>query len=229
MWTLLLLRWLRLPRSMDCSDLAMGDGQASRRELLGPRPAPLRIRKDSYKLKKPPVAPPQHRPPIIIYAISPKVIHTTPGDFMSVVQRLTGAAAASSSSSSADAPLATGEVLSPAARLAVLEKVAKGAMSDDLLGTGGGTSTLDRPAASFHGILSPAPSSLPWISPNWFASSTGQTQISFVNELSPAIHGGRSFPEMINSFMPSPSNFLSGGTVPSPAAFWDLFNQHQDS
>ncbi|KAJ8477725.1 hypothetical protein OPV22_021452 [Ensete ventricosum] len=215
---------------MDCSDLAMGDGQASRRELLlGPRPAPLRIRKDSYKLKKPPAAPPQHRPPIIIYAISPKVIHTTPGDFMSVVQRLTGAAAASSSSSSADAPLATGEVLSPAARLAVLEKVAKGAMSDDLLGTGGGTSTLDRPAASFHGILSPAPSSLPWISPNWYASSTGQTQISFVNELSPAIHGGRSFPEMINSFMPSPSNFLSGGMVPSPAAFWDLFNQHQDS
>ncbi|URE49703.1 VQ motif [Musa troglodytarum] len=156
------------------------------------------MRKDSYRLKKPPVAPPQHRPPIIIYAISPKVIHTTPGDFMSVVQRLTGAAAASSSSSSADAPLATGEVFSPAARLAVFEKAAKGAISDDLLGTGGGTSTL------------------------------GQTQISYVNELSAAIYGSRSFPEMINSFTPSPSNFLSGGMVPSPAAFWDLFNQYQD-
>ncbi|URE49704.1 VQ motif [Musa troglodytarum] len=193
MSTLLLLHWLRLPRSMDCSDLAMGGGQASRRELLGPRPTPLRMRKDSYRLKKPPVAPPQHRPPIIIYAISPKVIHTTPGDFMSVVQRLTGAAAASSSSSSADAPLATGEVFSPAARLAVFEKAAKGAISDDLLGTGG-----------------------------------GQTQISYVNELSAAIYGSRSFPEMINSFTPSPSNFLSGGMVPSPAAFWDLFNQYQD-
>ncbi|XP_065012798.1 uncharacterized protein LOC135641367 [Musa acuminata AAA Group] len=120
---------------MDSSDLPM-DGKSSR-----PRLAPLKVRRDSYAIKKRPVvppAPPQYRRPIIIYAVSPKVVHATPSDFMSVVQRLTGAAAASSSSSS-DA-----SVLSASARLAThassSEMLMKGEqdLSDDLLGVDGG-------------------------------------------------------------------------------------------
>lgn len=88
--------------------------RSPRRELQGPRPAPLKVRKDSHKIKKPPVAPPQqggggyhqqqphqYRPPVIIYTVSPKVIHTNPNEFMTLVQRLTGASSSSSSSSSA--------------------------------------------------------------------------------------------------------------------------------
>ncbi|CAL9191916.1 uncharacterized protein LOC103988511 [Musa acuminata AAA Group] len=122
---------------MDSSDLPM-DGKSSR-----PRLAPLKVRRDSYAIKKRPVvppAPPQYRRPIIIYAVSPKVVHATPSDFMSVVQRLTGAAAASaSSSSSSDA-----SVLSASARLAThassSEMLMKGEqdLSDDLLGVDGG-------------------------------------------------------------------------------------------
>ncbi|CAL9043213.1 unnamed protein product [Musa banksii] len=242
---------------MSSSDLPMGE-QSSRRELHGPRPTPLKVRKDSYKIRKPPMAapqqaapPPQQRRPIIIYTVSPKVIHTTPTDFMSVVQRLTGAAAAASSFSAhvpCDASVlspridAAGKLFSPAARLATFEKTAQTAhassgerltkgeqnLAEVLLGIdGAGASTLDRSAGPFPGILSPIPSSLPCISPDLFASSTAQQhQINFFNELSPAIQSNRSFMR-INSFFPSPNNFLSSGIVPSPASYWDLFNQYQ--
>ncbi|CAO2186554.1 unnamed protein product [Urochloa humidicola] len=71
------------------------------RELQGPRPAPLKVRKDSHKIRKAPPPPQQQqvREPVIIYTVSPKVVHAEPSEFMSVVQRLTGTAAASSSSS----------------------------------------------------------------------------------------------------------------------------------
>ncbi|CAL9120396.1 unnamed protein product [Musa textilis] len=123
---------------MDSSDLPM-DGKSSR-----PRPAPLKVRRDSYTIKKRqvvPPSPPQYRRPIIIYAVSPKVVHATPSDFMSVVQRLTGAAAASSSSSSSSS---NASVLSASARLATRasssEMLMKGEQdpSDDLLGVDGG-------------------------------------------------------------------------------------------
>uniref|UniRef100_A0A8R7V9D9 VQ domain-containing protein n=1 Tax=Triticum urartu TaxID=4572 RepID=A0A8R7V9D9_TRIUA len=73
-------------------------------ELQGPRPAPLRVHKDSHRIKKPPAS--QVRQPVIIYTVSPKVVHANPGEFMSVVQRLTGASSSSS----------------PAARLAAIEQ-----------------------------------------------------------------------------------------------------------
>ncbi|XLR40042.1 hypothetical protein S83_024702 [Arachis hypogaea] len=95
---------------MEFPDMNNPTGRSPRRELQGPRPTPLRINKDSHKIKKPPLAPPppqqppsHHQPPprqpIIIYTVSPKIIHTTPGDFMSLVQRLTGSSSSSSSSS----------------------------------------------------------------------------------------------------------------------------------
>ncbi|OEL22597.1 hypothetical protein BAE44_0016384 [Dichanthelium oligosanthes] len=82
------------------------------RELQGPRPAPLKVRKDSHKIRKPPPQQEQQvRQPVIIYTVSPKVVHAEPSEFMSVVQRLTGArhththtAPSSSSSVPAAAP-----------------------------------------------------------------------------------------------------------------------------
>ncbi|XP_066316841.1 protein MKS1-like [Miscanthus floridulus] len=92
---------------------------SQRRELQGPRPAPLKVRKDSHKIRKPPPPQPggggggggpvqQVRQPVIIYTVSPKVVHAEPGEFMSVVQRLTGARGTTASSSSLPVPPPTG-------------------------------------------------------------------------------------------------------------------------
>jgi MAP kinase substrate 1 len=63
----------------------------------GPRPADLVItEKDSHHTEK---KKKRHHEPVIIYVESPKVIHVHPGEFKSVVQRLTGAAPPSSSNS----------------------------------------------------------------------------------------------------------------------------------
>lgn len=52
----------------------------------------LKVSRDSHRIRKPPLPlpPVQYRPPIIIHTYSPKVIHTQPDDFMSLVQKLTG-------------------------------------------------------------------------------------------------------------------------------------------
>lgn len=52
----------------------------------------LKVSKDSHRIRKQPLPLPQvqYRPPIIIHTYSPKVIHTQPDDFMSLVQKLTG-------------------------------------------------------------------------------------------------------------------------------------------
>ncbi|CAN6687096.1 unnamed protein product [Malus baccata var. baccata] len=90
-------------------------GKSPRREvkLQGPRPMPLRVNKDSVKIKKPPVAPqpsqqpnqqqqPHHfkklRQPVLIYTVSPKRLQSNPSDFMDLVQRLTGLPPSNSSS-----------------------------------------------------------------------------------------------------------------------------------
>ncbi|XP_010680147.2 protein MKS1 [Beta vulgaris subsp. vulgaris] len=97
---------------MDHPDSPGGGSRPPRKELQGPRPAPLKVRKESHKIRKPPVAPsafpPQHqqlppqppRQPVIIYTVSPKVIHTHPNEFMTLVQRLTGPDYATTSSTS---------------------------------------------------------------------------------------------------------------------------------
>lgn len=121
-------------------------GQSPRRQQLqGPRPAPLKVRKDSHKIRKPPVPPQYHsqpqaqpRPPVIIYTVSPKVIHANPSEFMTLVQRLTGpdrsgSTCSSSSSMAVGTTTATttfssasdnmAGAISPAARFASLEKI----------------------------------------------------------------------------------------------------------
>ncbi|CAL9772939.1 unnamed protein product [Musa acuminata subsp. burmannicoides] len=83
---------------------------SSRRELQGPRPPPLKVSRDSCRVKKPATAAAlsrgerehehehEHREPVVVYLHTPKVFHTRPQDFMSLVQRLTGKSSSSSSS-----------------------------------------------------------------------------------------------------------------------------------
>lgn len=71
-----------------------------RRELRGPRPPSLSVNKASWKGKKLQTAggTGSSRDRVaIFYVHSPKVIHTRPQEFMSVVQRLTGKSTSSSS------------------------------------------------------------------------------------------------------------------------------------
>ncbi|XP_028781606.1 protein MKS1-like [Neltuma alba] len=219
-------------------------GKSPRRELQGPRPAPLRIHKDSHKIKKPPLAPqppqpqPPPRQPVIIYTVSPKVIHTTPGDFMSLVQRLTGSSSSSASSSNM-APndpfnRNNGDMVSPAARFAAMEKarspqpkkVLAQHQSVEAGGHGEGIAevgdAIERPNSTFPGILSPGPAALSPIPASFFSPpSTADPAVgSFLHDLSPALH--RSFME--GSFVPSPSYFVSPHT---PSI--DLFNNFFDS
>ncbi|KAB1222951.1 hypothetical protein CJ030_MR2G019470 [Morella rubra] len=64
-------------------------------QFQGPRPPPLKVTKDSHKIRKPPPYPPPKQPlrpsrtqheqnqPVIIYSVSPKVIRAYVADFLS--------------------------------------------------------------------------------------------------------------------------------------------------
>lgn len=196
-------------------------------QLQGPRPSALKVNKDSHKIRKPPVAPPPHLPPpppqpsenrqpIIIYAVPPRIIHTTVSDYKSLVQRLTGNTTEGATSSSG-----VGD-LSPAARLASIEKTsppkereaaANGGshdndMSNFTMGDFLGDSNVE--LGALPGILSPAPGSLPPISPGFF---------------SPA---GDPFMMGYNMFLTSPTTLFTAPMVsPSPSSC-DLFNPFFD-
>ncbi|KAG6421640.1 hypothetical protein SASPL_118197 [Salvia splendens] len=199
------------------SDAAAGTNRPSPRkevQLHGPRPTALKVNKDSLKIRKPPIAPPppENRQPIIIYAVPPKVIHTTVNDYKSLVQRLTGNASTSSS------PYAGG-ALSPAARLASLEKTTSPKERDPSADAGNfavgdfvGETNVEMGA--LPGILSPAPGSFPAISPGFFLPSPGL--------FSPANW------DPFNMFIPSPSTLFTAPMVsPSPSSC-DLFNTFFD-
>lgn len=195
-------------------------------QLHGPRPSPLKVSKDSHKIRKPPVHPPplppaihdrpqpqfrQPNQPVIIYAVSPKVIHATVADFMSTVQRLTGPSPASP---------AGADVLSPAARLASVEKTspserereAAAVSSSDFMDFLEGVDL-----GQFPGILSPAPATLPPIPAGYFSPVSDPQTLSMLHDLSPFWQS--------NSFAASPSALLSAPLVsPSPSSFNDLYN-----
>ncbi|CAN4114146.1 unnamed protein product [Withania somnifera] len=219
------------------------DGRPSptRRELQGPRPTPLKVNKDSYKIKKPPVAPPPHAaassaaaavPPsqnpqtVIIYAVSPKVYHTTVSDFMSVVQRLTGSSSSTETSTSISG--ACDGNLSPAAKLASIEKASSptttaayavqtpaslvaGASfisvdSVDVMDIIGNSSV---EMCQIPGILSPAPATLPPVSP-------------------PGLFSPFPSDPFMLMLSPSPSTLFSAPLIsPSPSAS-DLFHPFFD-
>ncbi|XAR73201.1 hypothetical protein NMG60_11007098 [Bertholletia excelsa] len=199
-----------------------GGGRPSptRKQLQGARPPQLKVRKESHVIQKPPVAPPPRHPPqppvadnrnrnhetIIIYAVSPRVIHTTVADFLPVVQRLTGL---SSVSASGD--------LSPAARLASIERTSPkerelAARNDDLL-----TDLVEGvELGQIPGILSPAPTTLPPISAEIFSVAPDPDP---------------NYTMAANMFMPSPSSLFSSPLPmfsPSPTTV-DLFNLFFDS
>ncbi|KAI3921808.1 hypothetical protein MKX01_005497 [Papaver californicum] len=238
-----------------------GGKPSPKRELQGPRPTPLKIRKDSHKIKKPPIAPQlqnqrqqqqqqsyqqpgnsQQRPPVIIYTVSPKVIHTDPNDFMKLVQRLTGPSSTSylpspstslpQSSSSVDFDVAA---ISPAARYASIERTSpqgagKFRVTEDssiIEGLEMG-STIERTMGSNPSILSPIPSSLPPISPNFFSPTIDPNYLSFVHDFSPFFNSTKNLFDGSSNFLTSPStNFLSP-SMTSPNPPFDLFNQFLD-
>lgn len=235
-------------------------GRSPRRELQGPRPTPLKVRKDSHKIRKPPVAPSQHhhqptqappRPPVIIYTVSPKVIHANPSEFMTLVQRLTGPDHHHSSTCSTSATATSSSffpfqenmnagAVSPAARFASIErtrtpegkKLQKNCdMGNDhnMVHEGIEIGTEIQRSGLFPGILSPNPSSLPPIPPNFFSPpSNDPNPLGFFYDLSPVLHSNRNYFEP-PSFLPSPNsnnnNFISPRLFLSPGTpSLDLFN-----
>ncbi|XWS29397.1 hypothetical protein CRYUN_Cryun24cG0026100 [Craigia yunnanensis] len=207
---------------MDSQFPAGGTTPKRQLQIQGPRPTPVKVSKDSYKIKKPPHPQPRataapvpaaadqsRREPVIIYAVSPKVIHAEESDFMSIVQRHTGL---SSGNFSGD-----GNV-SPAARLAVMEKASpspREKIGDTWVMVEGGTEEgLIRMAP---GILSPAPETLPTVSTGTFFSPASEARLmSAWHDWSPMLHG--------NGFMASPSStLLYGPLISSPTPDDDDF------
>ncbi|KAK7369471.1 hypothetical protein VNO80_11510 [Phaseolus coccineus] len=176
-------------------------------QLQGTRPPPLRVSKDSHtihKTRKPPLPPtahlaappPENRKPVIIYTVSPKVLHVPVNDFMNVVQRLTGPS--------------SGDV-SPAARLAAIERTSPSERERDHGGEEDVALMMEGvEVGQFPGILSPA--TLPPISPGFFTEA--QTT-SFWHDLSPFWS--------TNSFVASPSGLFSAAAI-SPLPSPDIFN-----
>ncbi|XVF14932.1 hypothetical protein REPUB_Repub09cG0103700 [Reevesia pubescens] len=209
---------------MDSQFPAGGTTPKRQLQLQGPRPTPLKVSKDSHKIKKPP-HPPQHaaavpapeapdqrrREPVIIYAVSPKVIHAEESDFMSIVQRYTGL---SSGNFSGD-----GDV-SPAARLAVTEKASpspREKIGD--VGIVGEVGTEEGLIRRPPGILSPTPDTLPAVSTEaLFSPATEARMMSALQDWSPMmVHG--------SGFMASPSTLLPGHLISSPTLSSDYFAQ----
>ena len=204
-------------------------------QLQGPRPPPLKVSKESRKIEKPPRPPPpaaahhHHRPaapeasrqqqlePVIIYSVSPKVHHVTASDFMDVVQRLTGPSAGE------EAAAAGGGDVSPAARLASIEKTSP-SEKERAVQSGGHEEMMwmleegGVEVGQFPGVLSPGPATLPPIPPEYFSPVVDSQTASFLSEI-----------WSTNSFLasPSPSGLLSAAVL-SPQPSPDLFNIFND-
>ncbi|KAI5582711.1 hypothetical protein BDE02_07G102600 [Populus trichocarpa] len=178
-------------------------------QIQGPRPSALKLNQDSHKIKKPPPPPPKQ--PVVIYAVSPKIIHTEESNFMAVVQRLTG--------------LSSGDFfhdgsVSPAARLAATEKASpreltrpsntQDSSDDDLM-----EMLKEVGAGQIPGILSPAPAMLPPVPTGFFSpASTDANSQSFLND---------NF-NMSPFFMASPSGLFPGPSIVSPLRSPDIFS-----
>ncbi|KAL9229655.1 hypothetical protein vseg_005100 [Gypsophila vaccaria] len=209
-----------------------------RRENLiqGPRPTPLRVSKDSFKIKKPP-KPPQPPPylapapapgnqPVIIYSVSPKPYFVEASDFRSLVQHLTGRSTAAPETSTAGEP-----PVSPAARLAVMERTSpkerdwrRGGVSAESSSSAMAVADVEFGGEMYMpGILSPAPENLSAvISPGMFTTEAAMTVAGEGHSYFGM--GELMSPYMSNTaFLPSPSALLFSSTpVISPSV--DFFN-----
>ncbi|XP_010551173.1 PREDICTED: protein MKS1 [Tarenaya hassleriana] len=201
------------------------DQQEQKRQLQihGPRPSPLSVSKDSHKIKKPPKPPPPHAPPraavfvprepVVIYAISPKVVHTTVSDFMTVVQRLTGISSGVFQESDAGG-------LSPAARLAATENASPRVKEParDAANDVAGISEAAEEAVGLGrppGILSPSPAMLPVVPAGIFSPAVSAGMFSPAGMMSPFV-------------MFSPSYMPGSSMVSSPTLSSDFFSQIWD-
>ena len=61
-----------------------------RNKLQGPRPAPLKVKSCFSTVIKKPLPIRQRTSPVVVYLVSPKIIHVKPHEFKGLVQRLTG-------------------------------------------------------------------------------------------------------------------------------------------
>ncbi|CAN8269077.1 unnamed protein product [Cochlearia groenlandica] len=196
----------------------LSDQQTRQLPIHGPRPSPLSVHKDSHKIRKPPKhpAPPPYRDqpppqppyaprePVVIYAVSPKIIHTTTSNFMNVVQRLTGI------SSNIFLESHGGDV-SPAARLASTENASpRGGRQEPTVET---STAMEEAAAEFGGytpgILSPSPAMLLTTSAGIFSPTIPPGLFSPAGLMSPFI-------------MYSPPGFTNLASSPT---FADLYSQ----
>ncbi|RAL48146.1 hypothetical protein DM860_005570 [Cuscuta australis] len=216
------------------------EGKSPRREIQGPRPAPLKVRKESQKIRKPPLPSSAPPPPLIIYTVSPKVFHANPNEFMSLVQRLTGPPPPSLASISSSPFGGCGGAVSPAACFAsAAARTRQGERRDVAATVGEGVGIVGgevERSGYFPGVLSPNPASLPPIPSGLFAQpSDHQTPIgAFLTDLiSPPVllPGTRNYPDG-GVFTPSPSflnNFISPRFILSPGTpSFDLFNNLLD-
>jgi MAP kinase substrate 1 len=237
-----------------------GGPTTPRRQLQGPRPPRLNVRMESHAIKKPaPTGPPppaqtgpqgsrrdqQHpaRAPVIIYDASPKVIHAAPSEFMALVQRLTGAQPRPPSEAHLlqadhdgmpflppELPLSPSAAMSPAARLATIERSVRPmpepapldfAATDAYDGTLAAVLGPARP-----GILSPLPSSLPPTAASGSFSPLpfDPNSLSWINELSPILRAASTAGAGTSSAPGAggPSNGASG-RPPPPAYYSDPF------
>ncbi|XP_068322712.1 TMV resistance protein N-like isoform X2 [Pyrus communis] len=179
-------------------------------QLKCPRPMPLKINKDSVKIKKPPVVRSSPRrsyaqdysltspSPVVIYSVSPKVIRSSPSGLMDLVQSLTGLPPSNYSTTSSSPPSNFNppnydNFNKPPAhdqgrnKSSTARDVVEGMeIMDD-----GGDGCV-RQKGVFRGILSPGPASITPIPSNFF-SQAGPASIT-----------------------PTPSNFFSppAGVIP---------------
>ncbi|XP_017970773.1 PREDICTED: uncharacterized protein LOC18607098 isoform X3 [Theobroma cacao] len=191
-------------------------------QIQGPRPPPLKVSKDSHKIKKPP-HPPSHaagpaaaaadqrRPePVIIYAVSPKVIHAEESDFMSIVQRYTGL---SSGTFSGD-----GDVYR-AARLAATEKASSSSREKiGDVGVAGEGAMEEGLIRALPGILSPPPETLPEVAVGFFSPvrTPGGTFLSPAARLAGTTKGNPSWREKIGDVGVAGEGGMKEGLIRAP-------------
>lgn len=134
--------------------------------------SPLKVSRDSHRIRKPPLPLPQvqYRPPIIIHTYSPKVIHTEPDDFMSLVQKLTG---------SSDTRLRLKKTPSSKNKDKSQTSVAK-EKSEDVVGESSATTVanLERQGKSWISLINLLQSTV--LSDNWVGSMLPRIQFFFL-------------------------------------------------
>ncbi|XP_074580761.1 uncharacterized protein LOC141837217 [Curcuma longa] len=210
---------------MEGSDPSLMSQPSRRRKIKGPRPTPLDVRNDSRKITKKQVPAPPRRP-VIIYTVSPKVIHVNRSEFMSLVQRLTGLASPVPPPPSSSSPPLISQA---AASLATFEKTASASSHPLTIGKQLaevldqlGIDNAMRATTAAGGVLSHVPSCLQVpVSPEPF--TVAQHSVNPFSELSPALHG-----MAVGTFGDKGSCFVGTPILPSPGACWELLDQNQD-